>query len=116
LRSDFTLCYIPKVEEVQAFIEELDTQKIEAAAKDGVLIRQATVTKQMSAFIPLGWVCVEKSMPNHPLIYGARKSFMTTGQDSVRKYELLTKMNSASRRSVTRMEQILQLMTAACTS
>lgn len=106
--------FVPKVEEVQAFVESWDEKAVRGAMSDGVVARQATLEKKTSVFIPLGWLCVERSMPNHPLVYGARKSFMTADVGSVERYELLTKMYTSSGRAVVRMEQIHELMKAAC--
>lgn len=106
--------FIPKIEDTQAFLEELDAAGVSAAAKDGVIMRQVTLEKKCSAFIPMGWMCIERALPSHPLIYGARKSFMTADTGSLDRYELLTKMFTSSGKSVSRMEQILELIRARC--
>ena len=70
----------------------------------------ADVQRRESLFIPLGWWCIEQALPNHPLIYGVRKSYMTYGQADMRQYLLQTTIHGKSGRGIDRMHKIFEKM------
>lgn len=101
--------FCPTLQEISWFVEALTTEKLKQVADDNVRMCQATITKQVAVYIPLGWYCVERSLPDHPVICGARKSYMTS-DDDVQAYDSAKAIFAKSGRVVTRMEEIFQAM------
>ena len=93
-----------------AFVEKLTTETLKAAVASGVEMYQATISKKTSLYIPLGWYCVEKSLPDHPIICGARKCYMTCETFDVELYLVIKQMFAKSGRVITRMEEIARAM------
>ena len=102
--------FVPTLQSMQSFIETLALAGLKALVDGGVQIFQATLEKKDLLYIPLGCFCIEKSTPGNPLIYGAHKSYMCNAKDDVDQYKMLTAIFAKSNRSVTRMQQILQVM------
>ena len=68
-------------------------------------------TQQQILFVPMGWLTVEKAS-GEPLVYGVRKSLMTSSEANARVYAKLIEMAQAGGRSVERMQAIKALMNA----
>ena len=65
-----------------------------------------------AVFNPLGCWCIEQALPNHPLIYGVRKSYMTYGQADMLQYLLQTTIHAKSGRGVDRMQKVFERFVA----
>lgn len=102
--------FCPTLQEISSFVEALTTEKLKQAADDNVRMCQANIMKKVAVYIPLGWYCVERSLPDHPVIRGARKSCMTSDDDDVQAYDSVKAIFPKSGRVVTRMEEIFQAM------
>ena len=104
----------PKLEDVQKFVEDLAAEDLERAIESGVIMCHARVEKKMSIYVPLGWWCMEKAMPENPVIYGAHKSYMTSTPDDAATYNQVTCIFKASGRGASRMEEIHKAMLDKC--
>jgi len=102
--------YTPTFDELQTFVDALTPEIFKTMKDKGIAMFAADVQRRESLFIPLGWWCIEQSLPNHPLIYGVRKSYMTYGQADMRQYLLQTTIHGKSGRGVDRMHKISEKM------
>ena len=62
-------------------------------------------------FVPQGWICCEKSVEGG-LLYGVRKSYLTTHSVGAANYRATIDVLKRSNREVGRMEEIATLLTA----
>lgn len=80
--------YMPTLEELQAFIDNLSSDLLARMNSAGVQICRADV---------------EKAAPNHPWIYGGRKSYMTCSDADQMHSSLLITLYSTSGKGVARI-------------
>ena len=66
--------------------------------------------KESAYYIPCGWVVAERAVPNHPLIFGMRKSLFFRGSQCKDLYVACRELMKEGGSDVQKMVQIAELL------
>ena len=97
---------------VYEYIENLDGDKMKALkAKDAMPIYFAQQNALEAVYVPTGFLCVESSIKNAPLVYGVRKAFLLSSDFAVQNYEELIGCLVNGGKHVDKMNEALVIIT-----
>lgn len=94
-------------------VGELDTDALKAWRDGGVKMMCHLCKAGDLVFVPAGWIAVEATQPEQKLVYGFRKTFFMSNQESINAYSAVRDLFQRAKRNTERMDEVLKKMKEA---